>query len=427
MTSLLEDLHWRGLVQQCTHEDELRQRLDAGPLTLYCGFDPTAQSLHVGNLVPLIALARFQRAGHRTLALVGGATGLIGDPSGKSVERVLQSEDQVRERAARIARQLAQFIDTSDATQGAVVNNLDWTAGVSMLTFLRDVGKHFAVGAMLRRDSVQSRLEREGEGISFTEFSYMLLQAFDFHELARLHDCSLQIGGSDQWGNMVSGADLIRRRLGKEAFALTFPLLTTHDGKKFGKSEKGAVWLDPAMTTVWEFHQFWLNSADADVIRLLKLFTFVDRTTIEALEVDVATNPGARAAQRRLASEMTTLVHGAQATADIEAVAAVLFGRGSVEALSAGAFSHLAEALPCIDVSSADLEQLTAAGAIHKAGLESSMTKANEVCRAGGVAINGQRVTDARQSLSSISPLHSQWWLVKKGKKSFALARVVED
>lgn len=423
MTSLLEDLHWRGLVQQCTHEDELRARLGAGPLTLYCGFDPTAQSLHVGNLVPLIALARFQRAGHRALALVGGATGLIGDPSGKSAERVLQEEGQVQERANRIASQLAQFIDITDTARGAVVNNLDWTAGVSVLTFLRDVGKHFAVGAMLRRDSVQSRLDREGEGISFTEFAYMTLQAFDFHELARLHGCSLQIGGSDQWGNMISGADLIRRKLGQDAFALTFPLLTTADGKKFGKSEKGAVWLDSTMTSVWDFHQFWLNAADADVIGLLKMFTFVDRADIEALEADVTANPGARTAQRRLAAEMTTLVHGPDATAEVEAAAAVLFGRGTVEALSAGALTHLAEALPCLDIAADDLQHLTAAGLVHKTGLETSMTKASEVCRAGGVTVNGQRIADAKQPIKEVPPLHGSWWLVKKGKKSFALAR----
>jgi tyrosyl-tRNA synthetase len=426
MTSLLEDLQWRGLVQQCTHEDELRQRLNAGPLTLYCGFDPTAQSLHVGNLVPLIALARFQRAGHRALALVGGATGLIGDPSGKSTERVLQSEDQVQERANRIATQLAKFIDTRDMSCGAVVNNLEWTAGVSVLTFLRDVGKHFSVGAMLRRDSVQSRLEREGEGISFTEFTYMLLQAFDFHELARLHGCSLQIGGSDQWGNMISGTDLIRRRLGQDAFALTFPLLTTHDGAKFGKSEKGAVWLDPSMTSVWDFHQFWLNTADADVIRLLKMFTFVERADIEALELEVSSNPGARAAQRRLAAEMTTLVHGAEASTEVEAAAAVLFGRGSVETLSAGAVSRLAEALPCLELTASDLEHVTAAGLVHKTGLEASMTKANEVCRSGGVTVNGQRIADARQPVKDMPPMHGKWWLVKKGKKSFALARISE-
>ena len=423
MTDFFEDLRWRGLVQQCSDEAGLIKALDTGPVTLYCGFDPTAESLHVGNLVPLISLARFQRAGHRTLALVGGATGLIGDPSGKSTERALQSDEQVRERAARIAAQLSQFVDTTDTARGAVVNNLDWTQGVSMLSFLRDVGKHFSVGAMLARDSVKSRLAREGEGISFTEFSYMLLQAFDFHELARLHGCTLQIGGSDQWGNMVSGADLIRRKLGRDAFALTFPLLTTHDGKKFGKSEKGAVWLDASLTSVWDFFQFWLNAADADVIRLLKLFTFVPRADIEALERELHANPGSRSAQRRLAMEMTSLVHGEAAALEMSQASEVLFGKASVESLAPGALVRLFRAVPSAEVNAADDGPLTVSGLLVRLGLETSMTKAHEVARSGGLSVNGTKVQDGRTLVSSLAPLHGAWWLVRKGKKAFGLAR----
>lgn len=417
--TILDDLRWRGLIHQCSNEAALAERLAAGPVTLYCGFDPTATSLHVGNLVPLLALVRFQRAGHRVLALVGGATGLIGDPSGKSAERVLQTPEEVLLRAGRIEDQLARFVGTQGADRGAVVNNLDWTQDLNVLEFLRDVGKHFSVNAMMHRDSVRSRLAREGEGISFTEFSYMLLQAFDFLKLAEREGCALQIGGSDQWGNLCSGLDLIRRKQGAEAFALTFPLLTTHDGKKFGKSEKGAVWLDPALTSVWEFFQFWLNADDKDVVQLLKLFTFLSREDIEGLEHDTLTQPHLRRAQRRLAREMTALVHGTTAAEEAIQMAEVLFGKGDPASLSETALEALCQALPHLDLE--ESAPLGLALAMVKLGLEASTTRANETVRAGGASVNGVRLNDPLAPLASLNWLHDRFLLVKKGKKHFGV------
>lgn len=321
----LEDLRWRGLISDCTNEAALAERLAAGPLTLYCGFDPTAQSLHVGNLIPLLGLVRFQRAGHKVLALTGGATGLIGDPSGKSVERNLQSTQDVEARTLKIEKQLKQFVDTSSSERGEVVNNLEWTQNLSVLDFLRDTGKHFSVNAMIARDSVRSRIEREGDGISFTEFSYMLLQAQDFLKLFESRNCVLQIGGSDQWGNMCSGADLVRRKHGKEAFSLTFPLLTTSDGQKFGKTVKGAVWLDAELTSSWEFFQFWMNTSDEDVIKLLKFFTFLPKEEILNLESKTRLTPQLREAQHRLAWELTALVHGSAVANSCRQAAGGLF------------------------------------------------------------------------------------------------------
>lgn len=420
MNTFLEDLQWRGLVHQCTDLEALSAALDAGPATLYCGFDPTASSLHVGNLVPLLALARFQREGHRALALVGGATGLIGDPSGKSAERVLQTPEDVKARVGDIKRQLGQFINVEDERKGKLVNNLDWTQNLSVLDFLRDIGKHFSVNAMIHRDSVRSRLERDGEGISFTEFSYMLLQAQDFLHLAEQEGCMLQIGGSDQWGNMCSGADLIRRKLSKPAFALTFPLLTTSDGQKFGKTVKGAVWLDASRTSVWEFFQFWLNVPDADVIQMLKLFTFVPRAEIEQLEQAVATAPEQRQAQRRLAREVTGLVHGQAAAHEVELVAEVIFGRGEPASLSAGALAQLALAVPLVQLSPEQLTQ-TLAQVMVALKLERSISKANELIRTGAVTVSGIRVTETQGAVAQLNWLHDRFLLIRKGKKTFAM------
>ena len=448
---LLQDLQWRGLIAQGTDLEGLAARMNQGPLTLYAGFDPTAVSLHVGNLIPLIALARFRQAGHHAIALVGGATGLVGDPSGKSAERVLQTSEQVAERTRFVQKQLLHFLDAGSDGQSAcdfvvtsapaelgssdftiegfvrprasVVNNLDWTANVSVLEFLRDIGKHFSVNAMIHRDSVKSRLEREGEGISFTEFSYMLLQAHDFLKLAETQGCELQIGGSDQWGNMCSGVDLIRRKLGREAFALTFPLLTMADGQKFGKTAKGAIWVDSALTSVWDFFQFWLNAEDADVIRLLKLFTFVPRAEIEALEVATRERPQAREAQRRLAREMTVMAHGEAAADEAERAAQVLFGKGDVTALSESTWAALAQSVPGATFASlADMPTL--APLLVALGLETSNTKATEVLKAGAVSLNNVKATDARRSVEASEMLFGRFLLVKKGKKHFALARV---
>lgn len=440
MNTLIEDLQWRGLIHQCTNLDALSARLSTGPVTLYCGFDPTAESLHVGSLVPLLTLARFQRAGHRSLALVGGATGLIGDPSGKSAERVLQTPEDVVERTELIKAQVSRFLDLNprelvashlhgdmagDFTlegalrpTAAVVNNLDWTAGVGVLEFLRDVGKHFSVNAMIHRDSVRSRLEREGSGLSFTEFSYMLLQAFDFLKLHEREGCELQIGGSDQWGNMCSGSDLIRRIHGKESFALTLPLLTTSDGQKFGKTVKGAVWLDAKLTSPWDFFQFWLNAADADVVRFLKLFTFLSRAEIEALARATLEQPQARQAQRRLALEMTALVHGTQAAQDAMDTAGVLFGSKDPQSLSLTALAGLEAALPMVEAPLAGIQLSTALVAL---GLEASKTRATAAIKSGAVTANGRKQNDPQDLLTPVGALHGRCSLVRKGKKSFGL------
>lgn len=418
----IDDLVWRGLVHQCTDLERLRARIEQGPVTVYCGFDPTAASLHVGSLIPLLALARFQQAGHRVLALVGGATGLIGDPSGKSAERVLQTEQDVATRAQGLAGQISRFVDLSDARRGALVNNLQWTSGQGVLEFLRDVGKHFSVNAMVARDSVRSRLEREGEGISFTEFSYMLLQAQDFLRLHERQGCQLQIGGSDQWGNMCSGVDLIRRVRAQDAFAMTFPLLTTRDGQKFGKTVKGAVWLDEQLTCAWDFFQFWLNAEDADVVRFLKLFTFVPRAEIEQLEAVTREAPHERRAQRRLAVELTTWVHGPQAAADMEAVAAALFGKSCVSQLSATAMDSLSRSLPCADSTQVTADTRVAA-ALVALGIEPSMSRANEALRAGAVQLNGTRLAGPAALLKDVPALHGRFWLLRKGKKTFGMVR----
>ncbi len=409
----LEDLQWRGLVHQCTDIDALTEQLSRGPITLYCGFDPTAKSLHVGSLVPLMTLRRFLAANHRPLALVGGATGLIGDPSGKSSERVLQTAETVEEQSNAIRAQIAPFTD------GQVRDNLAWTQGLSLLTFLRDVGKHFSVNAMMRRDSVSSRLLRDGDGISYTEFTYMLLQAFDFLRLSELEGCMLQIGGSDQWGNMCSGVDLVRRIHGKQVLALTLPLLTTAEGSKFGKTEKGAVWLDAEMTSPWEFYQFWLNVADADVVRMLKLLTMLSREDIESLEQTTAERPQAREAQKALAFDMTKWVHGPATAQDMASAAQVLFSKtGDLRQLSLQTLEMLAKSVPTV---TSNGEGSTLTEFVAEAGLEASRTKASQAIKQGGVSVNNQAQLDPFFKAVHSDWLHGRFLVVKKGKKSFAL------
>lgn len=333
MTDILDDLAWRGLIAQSTDLDELRALLAAGPVTLYCGFDPTAPSLHLGNLIQILTLRRFQQAGHRPIGLVGGATGLIGDPSGKSAERVLNSEDTVAAWVERVRGQVSTFLDFHDGPTGAtMVSNLDWTGPMSAIEFLRDIGKHFPVNRMLARETVKARLETTG--MSYTEFSYVLLQSMDFLELYRRHGCLLQTGGSDQWGNLTAGVDLIRRVEGGSAHALTTPLLTKADGSKFGKTAGGETyWLDPELTSPYAFYQFWINADDRDVEKFLKFFSLRPREEIEDLVKQGADRPAARAPQRALAEEMTTLVHGADETARVIAASRALFGQGALEEL----------------------------------------------------------------------------------------------
>ncbi|MDQ3402829.1 MAG: tyrosine--tRNA ligase, partial [Actinomycetota bacterium] len=329
---ILDELSWRGLIAQSTDLDALRKDLDAGPLTLYAGFDPTAPSLHAGNLVPLLMLSRFQRAGHRPIVLAGGATGMIGDPRDTG-ERTLNTLDVVAEWAGRIRGQLERFVEFDDsATSAVVVNNLDWTQDVSVLEFFRDIGKHFSVNVMLARETVKRRLE--SDGMSYTEFSYLLLQSHDYLRLHRSHDCKLQVGGSDQWGNIVGGVDLVRKVESASVHALTAPLVTDAEGRKFGKSTGGGnVWLDPEMTSPYAWYQYFVNVGDADVLRYLRLFTFLDQDEIASLEADTAERPHLRAAQKRLAAEFTTLVHGERETTQVVAASQALFGRGELGGL----------------------------------------------------------------------------------------------
>lgn len=325
--NIYEELQWRGLISDCTDAAELQRQLAVRPVTLYCGFDPTADSLHVGSLVPLIALRRFQNAGHCPIAVAGGATGSIGDPSGKTAERQLLTKDQIAANIAAVRPQLARLLDFNlQPNRASLVDNADWTAGISFLDFLRDIGKHFTVNQMVAKESVRARMEDREVGISYTEFSYMLLQAFDFYVLARDHGCDLQIGGSDQWGNITAGIDLIRRKLGQPAWGLTLPLITKADGTKFGKTEAGTVWLDAKKTSVYRFYQFWINTDDRDVIRYLKYFTFLTREEIDALETAHSTNPGAREAHRALAKSVTDLIHGEAATQEAIRASDVLLG-----------------------------------------------------------------------------------------------------
>src|SRR2546423_6715288 len=313
--NIYEELEWRGLIADCTDPTELQKRLATGPTTLYAGFDPTADSLHVGSLVPLVALRRFQLAGHHPISVAGGATGSIGDPSGKSAERNLLDKQTLDANIAGIKEQLEKLLDFETKTNPArLVDNADWTASVSYLEFLRDIGKHFSVNMMVAKESVRARMEDRDAGISYTEFSYMLLQAFDFYHLRKELNCELQIGGSDQWGNITAGTDLIRKKLGTHAFGLTLPLITNADGSKFGKTVAGAIWLDPKRTSVYRFYQFWINIDDRDVIRYLKFFTFLSRDEITALEKKHGENPGAREAHKALAKTVTDLIHGEHAT-----------------------------------------------------------------------------------------------------------------
>jgi tyrosyl-tRNA synthetase len=413
VTDILDDLAWRGLIAQSTDLDELRAMLAAGPVTLYCGFDPTAPSLHVGSLVQLLTLRRFQHAGHRTIGLVGGATGLIGDPSGKSAERVLNSEEVVAGWVERIRDQVSRFIDLT-GDRGFIVSNLDWTGPMSVIEFLRDVGKHFPVNRMLARDTVKTRLDTTG--LSYTEFSYMLLQALDFLELNRRYGCRLQTGGSDQWGNFISGIDLIRRVEGDTAHALTTPLVTRADGTKFGKTAGGETyWLDAELTTPYAFYQFWLNVDDRDVVRFLKFFSFRGREEIEELEKATGDRPAARAAQRALAEELTTLVHGAEETSKVMAASRALFGQGELVELDERTLESALASVPSTTVSGAlppvvDL--------LAETGLVSSKSEARRTIAQGGAYLNNVKVTDEAAVPEPSDLLHGRFLVLRRGKRN---------
>jgi tyrosyl-tRNA synthetase len=421
--NIYEELQWRGLVADCTDVPELTKRLAAAPVTLYCGFDPTADSLHVGHLVPLLALRRFQNAGHCPIAVAGGATGSIGDPSGKSAERTLLTKEQIRANVEAVKPQLARLLDFETRTNPArLVDNADWTAPVSYLDFLRDIGKHFSVNQMIAKESVRARMEDREAGISYTEFSYMLLQAFDYYHLARKFGCELQIGGSDQWGNITAGIDLVRKKLGRHVIGLTLPLITKADGTKFGKTEGGAVWLDPRRTSVYRFYQFWINTDDRDVIRYLKYFTFLGREEIAALEQQHAANPGAREAHRALAAAVTGLIHGEAATREAQHASTILFG-GELRDISESLFKDIVGEIP-----SKDFERTRLAGAgtplvevlVH-AGLCPSKGQARKDIEGGGVYVNNVRVADAARAVTANDLLFGKHLLLRKGKKNYVV------
>jgi len=420
--TILEDLEWRGLLADCTDLPALRKRVAEGPLTLYCGFDPTGDSLHVGHLMGQLTLRRFQLAGHHPIALAGGATGMIGDPSGRSAERNLLTREQLTHNIACIKQQLSRLLDFSAAGNPArLVDNADWTAPISYLDFLRDVGKHFTLNLMLAKDSVRSRMEGDG-GISYTEFSYQLLQAYDFYHLRRTFDCELQIGGSDQWGNITAGTDFIRRKLGVPAWGWTFPLITKSDGAKFGKTADGAVWLDAARTSPYRLYQFFVNTEDAKVCEYLRKFTFLSRAEIEPLEAAHAANPGARGAHKALAREVTRLVHGADALVAALKASEILFG-GSLEGVSETIFNDVVGEVP---TKTLPPEKLAGAGTpiadlIVHSGLAPSKGAARKDLEAGGIYLNNVRVPDHTRSITTGDLLFGKYLLLRKGKKSYAV------
>lgn len=417
MSDILDELTWRGLVAQTTDETALRDALSAGPVTVYCGFDPTAPSLHFGNLVQLIVLRHLKRAGHRVIGLVGGSTGLIGDPRPTS-ERVLKSKEETAADVERIAVQVRRILDGDDGPEPTFVNNLDWTAPISALDFLRDYGKHFRVNQMIKKDAVAARLGSE-QGISFTEFSYQILQALDYLHLYREHGCTLQTGAQDQWGNITAGTDLIHRVEGGTAHALTTPLITDSQGRKFGKSEGNAVWLDPAMTSPYAFYQYWLNVEDASVVTLLKIFTDRTRDEIAELERQVAEEPFRRTAQRTLAEDVTTLVHGAGATEQVVAASAALFGRGDLAGLEEQTLLDATAELPGGEVAVG----ATIVDALVASGLVESRNAARRAVTDGAASVNGAKVADPDQQLTQDDFLHGRVALLRRGKKNLAAVR----
>ena len=420
--NFLTDFRKRGLLMQASADAELAAHLESGCRTVYCGFDPTADSLHIGSLVPLLALKRIQMAGHRPIALAGGATGMIGDPSFKSKERKLNSTEVTRQWTDKIKAQLSRFIDFDCGENSALVaNNLDWIGSMDVLSFLRDIGKHFSVNAMIQKESVKQRIEREGEGISFTEFTYMILQALDFAVLNKEHNCSLQIGGSDQWGNITAGIDLSRRLNQNQVFGLTLPLVTKADGGKFGKTEEGTIWLDPARTSCYAFYQFWINTADADVYKFLHYFTFLPPEEIAAIEEADKAQTGKPQAQGVLAREVTRLVHGSEGLQAAERISEALFS-GELAALTENDFEQLAmDGLPgsVLNTDSNNIVELLTAS-----GLAPSNRMAREFVGNGAVSVNGNRVADSTVQFTQADARFGKYFLIKRGKKLFHLYRL---
>ena len=420
--SVFEEFEWRGMVAEKT--EGAREALAAGPVTAYIGFDPTASSLHVGSLLTVMGLARLQRFGHTPIALVGGGTGMIGDPSGKSQERVLLSTGQVNQNVAGIRAQLERFLDFSPGPNAArIVNNADWLGAIDILTFLRDVGKHFSIGYMLQKESVSRRLESE-DGISYTEFSYLVLQSYDFLHLFDREGCTMQMGGSDQWGNITAGTDLIRKVRGQKAHGLVWPLLKTSSGTKFGKTEAGTVWLDPARTSPFAFYQFWLNTDDRDVVSHLKLFTWLDREAIAAIGRTVAEKPEAREAQRTLAREVTAMVHGAEALARAERGSAVLFGGPLADASVDDVLMVFAD-VPAVTLARATFASGIAATELAvAAGVAASKGEAARLIKQGGLSINDRKLSDERGVITLAEAFGGQLYVIRKGRRQTHVVRV---
>jgi tyrosyl-tRNA synthetase len=423
--AIIEDLKWRGLYADCTDAEALAGRLASGPATLYCGFDPSGDSLHVGSLVGQLTLRRFQLSGHRPIALAGGATGMIGDPSGKSAERNLLSREQLDRNLASIKAQLSRILDfDAKANPAIMVDNASWTAGIGYLDFLRDVGKNFSINMMVAKESVRARMEGEG-GISYTEFSYMLLQAHDFYHLRKAHDCELQIGGSDQWGNITAGTDLIRRKLGVASWGLTFPLITKADGTKFGKTEDGAVWLDARKTSPYKFYQFFVNTEDSMVSAYLRKFTLLPKGEIEDLEARHAANPAPREAHRALAREATTIVHGKTACDDAVRASEIMFG-GGLDGITEALFRDVAGEIPTRPLEKSRVE---GAGSpltdllVHS-GLCPSKGQARKDIEGGGIYLNNVRVSEAGRAVALGDLLFGRYLLLRKGKRSYSLLEV---
>lgn len=428
-TQLLDDLQARGLIAQMTGDQQLYEHLSA-PRILYCGFDPTADSLHIGSLVPLLTLRRFQLAGHKPIALVGGATGLIGDPSFKAQERKLNTPDVVAGWVDKLKHQVSRFIDFDESDNSAlVVNNLDWVGRINVLDFLRDVGKHFSVNNMINKESVKQRLDREGAGISYTEFTYMLLQSYDFAELYHHHDCTLQIGGSDQWGNITGGTDLTRRLYGGQVFGLTMPLVIKADGTKFGKTESGTIWLDPGRTSPYSFYQFWLNTADADVYKFLRYFTFLSVENIEHIEAEDKAGGGRPQAQRILAEEVTRTVHGEEGLLAAQNITEALFS-GDMTRLSEADFLQLKQdGIPYTHLLRSELTQKTFIQHLVDSGLATSGKQIKDALARGAVAINSLPVSPEQNTLpeqcfAADRGMYTRYFLVKMGKKNYHLVEV---
>jgi tyrosyl-tRNA synthetase len=421
--TIFEELEWRGLVADCTDAEELKKLLAAGPIVLYAGFDPTADSLHVGNLVPLLAMRRFQLLGHHPIAVAGGATGLIGDPSGRATERQLLTRELLNHNIACVKEQMRRLLDfDSQVNPARLIDNADWTAPVSFLDFLRDIGKHFSVNQMIAKESVRARMDDRESGISYTEFSYMLLQAFDFYHLYKQYNCQLQIGGSDQWGNITGGMELTRKKEGRHVFGLTLPLILNSDGTKFGKTAAGAVWVDSKKTSVYRFYQFWIRSDDRDVLRYLNFFTFLSKEEIQALAEQHTARPESRAAHKALAAAMTDLVHGKAATAEAIRASEILFG-GELEGIAESTFNEIVGEVPTREINRSGLE---GAGTplvevLAASGLCPSKGQARKDIEGGGVYINNLRESNTQRAVTASDLLFGKHFLLRKGKRNYTV------